>query len=66
MYTASVLFSSADAGVLQATHFSTPSPPLHLSLSSHSLTLCVVWRLNHTLSLNFYDTRAVIASKVSG
>ena len=38
----------------------TPTVPLHLSLSSDSLTLCVAWRANNILSLNFFDTRAVV------
>jgi nuclear pore complex protein Nup214 len=55
----------ADLSLLQATHIPTPTVPLYLSLSSDSLTLCVAWRVNGILSLNFYDTKAVVLAKSS-
>jgi len=52
---------NAIAGVssLKATLIPTHVPPLHVSLSCDSLTLCVALRENSIIKCLFYDTRAI-------
>ncbi|CAI8058243.1 Nuclear pore complex protein Nup214, partial [Geodia barretti] len=57
--------SHVDASLLKAKEFRTPSLPLHLSLSCDSLTLCLAWRDDSRISLNFFDVRAVVQATSS-
>ena len=59
-----IILKTADISSLSPTLLATPTPPLHVALSSENLTLSVCVQEGGLLKCYFYDTRALSQGKV--